>query len=48
MVFNDRIIYTVMDEQMFCLVLLRNGGRPTSDEDFEEMKDDDKLAVKAF
>ena len=37
-----------MDEKMFALVLLRHGGKPKGDEDFEEMKADDKNAIDAF
>ena len=47
-VFDDRIIHTVMDEQMFVVALIRSGGRPKSLEDYEEMADDDKNAVQAF
>lgn len=36
-VFSERIIYTIMDEKMFAVVLIRAGGRPTSEEDYEEM-----------
>ena len=37
-----------MDEKMFAVVLVRAGGRPRSDEDYEEMQLDDKQAVEAF
>ena len=33
---------------MFALILLRHGGKPVSDEDFEEMDATDKNAVDAF
>mmetsp|Transcript_14850 Transcript_14850/g.20092 ORF Transcript_14850/g.20092 Transcript_14850/m.20092 type:complete len:183 (+) Transcript_14850:745-1293(+) len=46
--FTDRIIHTIMDEQMFALVLVRSGGLPRTDEDFEVMEPDDKQAVTAF
>ena len=46
--FTDRVVYTVMDEKMFAVVLVRAGGRPRSDEDYEEMQLDDKQAVEAF
>ena len=41
-IFNDRVIYSVMDEQMFALGLLRNGGKPQGQEDFDEMMPDDR------
>ena len=43
--FNQRIIMTIMDEKMFALVLVRSGGKPRGEEDFEEMQEDDKKAV---
>lgn len=46
--FTDRIIHTVMDERMFALVLVRSGGKPTSDEDYENMLPDDNNAVTEF
>ena len=36
-VFSERMVYTIMDEKMFAVVLIRAGGRPTSEEDYEEM-----------
>ena len=41
-VFSERTIYTIMDEKMFAVILLRVGGRPMSDEDYEEMQTDDR------
>ena len=46
--FTDRVVHTIMDEKMFALILLRHGGKPVSDEDFEEMDATDKNAVDAF
>lgn len=46
--FTDRIIHTIMDEKMFALVLIRSGGLPRTDEDFEVMLPDDLTAVTAF
>ena len=46
--FTDRVVHTIMDEKMFALILLRHGGKPMSDEDFEEMDATDKNAVDAF
>ena len=42
------MIYTIMDEKMFAVVLVRAGGKPLSEEDFEEMQPDDRQAVEAF
>ena len=46
--FTERIVYTIMDEKMFAVVLVRAGGRPQTEEDYEEMFPDDKQAVEAF
>jgi len=43
--FTDRVAHTIMDEQIISLVLLRNGGKPEGEEEFEEMLPDDKKAV---
>lgn len=40
--FNDHVAHTVMDDRMFSLILVRNGGKPRSEEDYEEMLPDDK------
>lgn len=37
-----------MDERMFALVLVRNGGKPNGIEDYELMEADDRQAVDAF
>ena len=37
-----------MDERMFALVLVRSGGKPTSVEDYENMRPDDLKAVTEF
>ena len=46
--FTDRMVYTIMDEKMFAVVLVRVGGRPLTEEDYEEMLPDDRQAVEAF
>ena len=46
--FTDRIIHTIMDERMFALILIREGGKPKTDEDFEVMLPDDTHAVTQF
>lgn len=43
--FTDRVAHTIMDEQIISMVLLRNGGKPEGDEEFEEMLPDDRQAV---
>lgn len=40
--FNDHVVHTVMDDSMFSLILIRNGGKPRGEEDYEEMLPDDK------
>lgn len=37
-----------MDERMFALILIREGGKPKTDEDFEVMLPDDTHAVTQF
>ena len=32
--FTDRVAHTIMDEKMFAVVLLRNGGKPEGEEEF--------------
>ena len=46
--FTDRVAHTIMDEKMFAVVLLRNGGKPEGEEEFEEMLPDDQKAVQEF
>lgn len=36
-VFSKRVVFNVMNEQTDSIILLRNGGRPIGDEDFEDM-----------
>lgn len=35
--FNKRVVYSIMDEQTDAIVLVRNGGKPEGEEDFEDM-----------
>ena len=43
--FTERIVRVVMQDHLFFGVLLRKGGKPETDEDFEELIGEDKQAV---
>lgn len=46
--FTDRVIWTAMHESPFLCVLVREGGRPRSEEDFSELGGVDKQSTEAF
>ena len=42
------MVFTIMHEQQSSLILLRKGGKPKGEEDYDEMEPYEKNAVKAF
>ena len=46
--FTKRMVLTIMHEEQSALILLRKGGRPKGEEDYEEMDDYERSAVTAF
>ena len=46
--FTKRMVFTIMHETQSALIMLRKGGKPKGDEDFDEMEAYEKNAVTAF
>lgn len=47
-VFSKRVAYSVMHDQTDVVILIRNGGRPQSEEDFDEMPKTETRIVNTF
>ena len=46
--FTERAVRLIMHESPFFGVLIRKGGKPETEEDFEDLAGEDKQAVEAF
>ena len=46
--FTKRMVFTIMHEAQSALILLKKGGKPKGEEDYDEMEQYEKNAVKAF
>ena len=46
--FSKRMVMTIMHEEQSALILLKKGGKPKGEEDYEEMEPYERNAVEAF
>ena len=46
--FTKRMVLTIMHEEQSALILLKKGGEPKGEEDYEEMDGHERKAVMAF
>lgn len=46
--FNKRVAYSIMEDQTDAIILLRSGGKPSGEEDFEEMDKTEHRIVQQF